>query len=107
MTGTKDDSPIGNSTAADRLKVYPNLTQAPAWQVVFDKATHMSFGDRDLLGKSQNENRYHKAILALTTAFWDAQLKGSATAKSWLNGAGAKSVLVPEDQWEMNTKAKE
>jgi len=98
MTGTNDDSPIGTTTAADRQKVFPCLQAAPAWQVVFDKGTHMSFGDRDLLGKSQNENRYHRATLALTSAFWDAQLKGDAAAKSWLNGSGAKSVLVPEDK---------
>lgn len=44
MTGTLDDSPISDAKAADRLKVSPNLTHAPAWQVVFDQATHMSFG---------------------------------------------------------------
>ncbi len=107
MTGTKDDSPIGNMTAADRLKVFPGLQLAPAWQVVFDKGTHMSFGDRGLMGKPQDGSRYHKAILALTTAFWDARLKGSATAQSWLNGAGARSVLVPDDKWERNAKAGE
>ena len=107
MTGTQDDSPIGNTRAADRLKVFPHLQQAPAWQVVFDKATHMSFGERDLLGKSLTETRYHRAILALTTAFWDAMLKGDAAAKAWLNGEGAKSVLAPEDKWEMNRKARE
>jgi len=107
MTGTLDDSPIGNTRAADRLNVFPHLQQAPAWQVVFDKATHMSFGERDLLGKSLTEARYHRAILALTTAFWDATLKGDAAAKAWLNGEGAKSVLAPEDKWEMNRKARE
>lgn len=106
MTGTLDTSPIGNATAADRLKVFPELTHAPAWQVVFDKATHMSFGDRDLLGKPQSESRYHKAILALSTAFWDAELKVNASARSWLNGAGAKSALVPADRWELNPLAK-
>ncbi|MEI7928080.1 MAG: hypothetical protein WCH40_05975, partial [Verrucomicrobiales bacterium] len=104
MTGTDDNSPIGNSTAADRLKVFPNLRQAPAWQVVFDKATHMSFGERDLLGQPIKDPRYHKAIFALTTAFWDMTLKGDPAAKAWLNGPGAKSVLVPEDKWQMNGK---
>ena len=107
MTGTLDTSPIGNSSAEDRLKVFPNLTHAPAWQIVFDKATHMSFGDRDLQGNSENENRYHKAILALTTAFWDARLRGDKEAKAWLNGSSARSCLVPEDKWEINAKAKD
>jgi len=107
MTGTLDDSPIGNTRAGDRLKVFPHLQHAPAWQVVFDKATHMSFGERDLLGKSQTDARYHRAILALTTGFWDATLKGDAQAKAWLNGEGAKAVLAAEDRWEMNGKARE
>jgi len=107
MTGTLDDSPIGNSTAADRLKVFPALVKAPAWQVVFDKGTHMSFGDRDLKGNSEAGNRYHKPILALSTAFWDARLRGDKEAAAWLNGPEARSVLVTEDKWEMNGLAKE
>jgi predicted dienelactone hydrolase len=108
MTGTLDDSPIGNSKPEDRLKVYPNLKQAPAWQVVFDKATHMSFGEREKTGlaafRSNSDPRYHKAILALSTAFWDMTLKSDPDAKAWLNGPDAKSVLVPEDKWEKNGK---
>jgi len=107
MTGTLDDSPIGNTRAADRLKVFPHLKQAPAWQVVFEKATHMSFGERDLLGRSSAEPRYHRAILALTTAFWDATLKGDVHAKAWLNGDGAKALLTAADRWEMNRQARE
>ncbi|MCU0748446.1 MAG: hypothetical protein MUF13_02760 [Akkermansiaceae bacterium] len=102
MTGTLDDSPIGKQTPADRLKVFPHLKQAPAWQVVFDGADHMDFGQRNLRGKTIENTRYHRAILALGTAFWDAQLKGKPEALSWLNGAGAKTVLDPKDQWQSN-----
>ncbi|GAA5127509.1 acetylhydrolase [Luteolibacter yonseiensis] len=106
MTGTLDTSPIGNTGAEDRLKVFPHLTQAPAWQVVFDKATHMSFGERDLRGNSESGNRYHTPILALTTAFWDAGLKGDAGAKDWLSGDGAKAALAAGDRWELNERAR-
>lgn len=104
MTGTEDQSVIGSASAKDRLKVFPNLRQAPAWQVVLDKATHMSFGERDLRGQPAKDPRYHRAILALTTAFWDMTLKDDPAATAWLNGPGAKSVLVPEDQWQWNGK---
>jgi len=103
LTGTRDDSPIGNSTPADRLKVFPYLNQAPAWQVVFDGATHMDFGQ----SRGGDTTRYHKAILALTTAFWDAELKGDPAAKQWLKGEKARSVLISADRWESNAKAKE
>jgi predicted dienelactone hydrolase len=105
MTGTLDSSPIGDVGAEDRLKVFTYLKHAPAWQVVFDKANHMSFSDRDLKGKSENDNRYHTPILALTTAFWDAGLKGDPAARSWLSGDGARSVLASEDKWEINERA--
>lgn len=106
MTGTRDDSPIGNTTPEDRLKVFPHLNQAPAWQVVFDKATHGAFGERSLRGAPPADPRYHKAILALTTAFWDAELKGSAAARTWLNEEAAKQVLSPADRWEKNAKTR-
>jgi predicted dienelactone hydrolase len=107
MTGTLDDSPIGNTTPADRLKVFPHLKEAPAWQVVFDKADHMAFGQRDLRGGKIKDSRYHRAILALTTAFWDAELKRKPEGLKWLNDGGAKKLLLPEDRWEKNGKAAE
>jgi predicted dienelactone hydrolase len=106
MTGTLDDSPIGDTTPASRLLVFPALTNAPAWQVVFDEATHMSFGERDLAGKSIKGSRYHEAILALSTAFWDAELRGDNAARAWLNGEGAEKALVSKDEWEINERAK-
>lgn len=107
MTGTLDTSPIGNTAPEDRLKVFPHLTHAPAWQVVFDKATHMSFGDRDLQGSPEAGNRYHPAILALSTAFWDAELRDNQEAEAWLAGEGVKTMMKPGDRWEVNTRAKD
>lgn len=101
LTGTKDESPIGGGTPEDRREVFPALTKAPAWQVVFDGATHMDFGQREGVEK---DSRYHKAILALTTAFWDAQLKGDKAAMEWLKGDGAKAALAKGDVWESKGK---
>ena len=102
MTGTEDDSPIGKQTPEDRLKVFPHLTNAPAWQVVFDGANHMDFGQRSLRGGEIKNTRYHQAILALTTAFWDSTLQHNATATEWLMGKGATSALDPKDVWQTN-----
>lgn len=104
MTGTRDNSPIGGGTPEDRLEVFPALAKAPAWHVVFDKATHMDFGERKKIGRNRKGSRYHEAILALTTAFWDAHLKGDEAAKKWLEGEGGKSALTEEDIWETNGK---
>lgn len=104
MTGTRDGSPIGNQTPGNRLKVFPHLQKAPAWQVVFDGATHMDFGQRTLKGDAIKDTRYHKAILALTTAFWDSTLQSNAAATSWLRGIDPRSVLHPRDVWQSNGK---
>ncbi|QTN31159.1 dienelactone hydrolase [Akkermansiaceae bacterium] len=101
LTGTRDDSPIGGGTPEDRLEVFPNLAKAPAWQLVFDGATHMDFGQRKGV---QKDSRYHKAILALTTAFWDAHLKGDKAAMEWLKGEGVKSALAEGDIWQSNRR---
>lgn len=102
MTGTRDDSLIVKGTAKDRLEVFPALTKAPAWQLVFDGATHMDFGEREAVIRKKGQSRYHKAILALSTAFWDSNLKQDKAAKKWLEGDGVKTVLVKEDVWEAN-----
>lgn len=106
LTGTRDDNPIGDGTAEERLEVFANLRKAPAWQVVFDGATHGAFSERKTRGWKRKGDRYHTAILALTTAFWDAHLSGDKAALEWLNGEGAKSALDPKDKWEINARAR-
>jgi hypothetical protein len=39
-------------------------------------------------------------ILALSTAFWDASLKGDTEARAWLDGDGPRSVLDEKDKWQ-------
>lgn len=102
MTGTEDDNPVTHAAPTERLKVFPHLHKAPAWQIVFDKGNHMTFGERDLRGNAPRDPRYHRAILALSTAFWDATLRGDARALTWLEGDGARSVITAADVWRQN-----
>ncbi|MCU0795320.1 MAG: hypothetical protein MUF31_05215 [Akkermansiaceae bacterium] len=104
MTGTRDDNPITHADPKTRLQVFPHLRAAPAWQLVFDGAKHSDFGQR--AGAESGMTRYHKAILALSTAFWDATLRGKPEAAEWLQGEAAKSILKETDQWEMNDRAR-
>jgi hypothetical protein len=41
-------------------------------------------------------------ILALSTAFWDAYLRGDVGALAWLNGPGPRSVTEPDDHWQFS-----
>lgn len=103
MTGTKDTAPIGGQTVESRLAVYPALPETvPRYQLVLHKAEHSAFTDHRLRGDTEPRNpNHHKAILALSTAFWDAYLKDNAEARAWLDGPGAKSILESEDRWNV------
>ena len=101
MTGTKDVAPIGNTDVASRLAVFPALPPGRKYELVLDGAEHSAFGDRALPGDRAARNpNHHRAILALSTAFWDAYLRGDAEARAWLDGVGARSVLEPKDRWQ-------
>jgi predicted dienelactone hydrolase len=103
MTGTEDIAPIGNSDLKSRLAVYPALHGAPKYELVLDKADHSAFTDRALPGDHEPRNpNHHRVMLALSTAFWDAYLRGDAAALAWLNGPGPHSVLEEKDQWQFS-----
>jgi predicted dienelactone hydrolase len=103
MTGTKDVAPIGDTDVASRLAVYPALHGAPKYEVVLHNAEHSVFTDRALPGDREPRNpNHHRVILALSTAFWDAYLRGDAGALAWLNGSGPRSVMEPDDQWQFS-----
>jgi predicted dienelactone hydrolase len=105
MTGTKDVVSIGNETVESRLAVYPNLKLAPKYEVVLNNAEHSVFTDRALPGDKEPRNpNHHRVILALSTAFWDAYLKGDATALAWLNSNEPRSIMEAEDQWRFSAQ---
>jgi len=106
MTGTKDVARIGSMTIGgdldSRLGVYPALPPGDKYELVLKDAEHGAFSERALPGEGRQQNpNHHRAILALSTAFWDAFLKGDAEAKAWLNGETARSVLEKDDKWQM------
>ncbi len=100
MTGTEDQAPIGD-TVEGRLKVYPALPPGGKYELVLDGAQHSVFTDRPLPGEQGERNPgHHRAILAISTAFWDACLKQDPAARAWLDGRGPRSVLAPADRWQ-------
>jgi predicted dienelactone hydrolase len=104
MTGTKDVAPIGDQDVASRLAVYPALHGAPKYEVVLHNAEHSVFTNRALPGDREPRNpNHHRVILALSTAFWDAYLRGDADALAWLNGPGPRSVMEPDDHWQFSS----
>lgn len=101
VTGTQDVAPIGDVDVASRLAVFTALPPGQKYELVLEGAEHSAFADRPLPHeRGQRNPNHHKVILALSTAFWDAFLKGDESARSWLDGAGPRSVLEAEDRWQ-------
>ncbi len=102
MTGTQDEAIIGGTAASERLRVFPALpADGQKYQLIFDKAEHSAFVDARMARDAQPRNpNHHRAIEAISTAFWDAYLRGDANAQAWLDGAGASSVLEVGDKWQ-------
>lgn len=101
MTGTRDVAPVGDSDVASRLAVFPALPKGGKYELVLEGAEHSAFGDRPLPGDREARNpNHHRSILALSTAFWDAYLRGDIAAKAWLDGDGPRTVLEPKDRWQ-------
>ncbi len=101
MTGTHDNAPIGEATAASRLAVFPALPPGHKYELVLDKAEHSAFTDRALGGDALPRNpNHHRAVLAISTAFWDAYLRGDAAARAWLDGDAVRGVLEAKDRWQ-------
>jgi predicted dienelactone hydrolase len=101
MTGTKDVSPIGNQDVASRLAVYPSLPEGSKYELVLNEAEHSFPNDRSLPRDKGKRNPNHtRAVLGLSTAFWDAHLRNDDSATQWLNGNGPRSILESADTWK-------
>lgn len=101
MTGTKDVSLVVDTDVESRLAVFEALPPGGKYEVVLHGAEHSAFADRALPGDREARNpNHHRAVLALSTAFWDTYLLGSAAAQQWLDGVGPRSVLDDQDKWQ-------
>ncbi len=101
MTGTHDTSLIGGQTVESRQAVFPAMPKGLAYELVLDKGEHSAFTDRPLPGDREARNpNHHRAILATSTAFWDAYLREDTKAREWLDGDGPQKVLEKGDRWQ-------
>ena len=97
MTGTLDRAPNGEDDLASRMQVYEALPQGAKYHVVLQDAEHMTFTDQ---ASPSGDPNHHRVVQALSSAFWDAFLRGEPAARAWLDGAGPDTVLEAWDLWE-------
>jgi predicted dienelactone hydrolase len=101
LTGTKDSSTIMGLEPKARLVVFPALPSGSKYQLVLDNAEHSAFTERALAGESGHRNpNHHRAILAVSTAFWDAYLRNDESARAWLDSDKVRNILEDGDVWQ-------
>ena len=94
MTGTRDDSPLGETRAADRRIPYDHMFGGDNYLLTFAGGDHMVFSGRPRAAAGgEKDERYHALILAGSTAFWDAYLNGDTAAKAWLADGDFQAAL--------------
>lgn len=101
MTGTKDTSPINDTTVNDRRQVFPSLPETiDKYELVLHDAEHHAFTDGDGRRRKRDPN-HHRVILALSTAFWDAYLRDDESARTWLHGDSPRKIMSEKDEWQL------
>lgn len=118
MTGTRDDSPIGDTKAEERRIPFDKMNAAETCLLIFKGGDHMVFSGpsrfRQALAGVQGsdpESREHdeefqKLICVGSTAFWDAWLKGNKDARGWLMDGDFAKLLGDRGSFEKKSQPK-
>jgi len=102
MTGTRDSAPFGAADVKSRLAVFPALPPGGKYELVLFEAEHSAFTASAMRRRAKARNpNHHQAILAISTAFWDAYLRKDTVARKWLDGDGPRTVLEKRDAWQI------
>ncbi|MGN6627832.1 MAG: alpha/beta hydrolase family protein [Tepidisphaeraceae bacterium] len=86
VTGTQDESPIGNTHPQDRRVPYDLSPAGDKFLITFKGGDHMMFSGARLRTPAQQrmDEADRPILLEATTRFLDAYLKSDAQAKAWL-----------------------
>ncbi len=105
MTGTLDDSPLGDTQVSERRIPFDHIVGADQYLLILNGGDHMVFsGHPRLRGSGEKDQRFQQLIAACSTAFWDAYLKGDSQAKSFLAQNGFETMLGPDGMFEKKLK---
>jgi predicted dienelactone hydrolase len=104
MTGTLDDSPIGETQAKDRRVPFDHIQGATQYLITFQGGDHMIFSGRRRRGDGEKDARFQDLIRMSSTAFWDAYLRDDPHAAAWLAEGGLETVLGRDGVLEKKLK---
>jgi predicted dienelactone hydrolase len=106
MTGTLDDSPLGDTKAGERRVLFDKMKRAETCLVIFNGADHMTFSGHVRPDAKSGDEKFHALILSASTAFWDAYLRGDGDAKHWLYDGGYSALLGKQGTFEKKLPSK-
>jgi dienelactone hydrolase len=98
MAGTKDTSPIGDTTPEERRLPFDHCRNSDQFLLTFKDGDHMVFSGRDRR-PSKQERRFQELICESSTAFWNVYLREDAKSKTWLTNE-FKKVLGRDGAFE-------
>ena len=105
MTGTKDTSRIGTTTATQRRLPYDHSRGIDRYLITFIGGDHMVFsGRRRWYGTSKADLLFQRLIRTSSLLFWEAYLKDDAEARRRLSDGTLKGVLGDSATFELKLK---
>lgn len=84
MTGTEDDSPIGDTKASERRLPFDHCKNSDQFLITFTDGDHAIFGGRERRIGGGKDVEFQRLICESSLAFWDAYLRGDTKATDWL-----------------------
>ncbi len=97
MTGTLDDSPIGETQAEERRIPFDHIKNSDQYLVIFKEGDHMIFSGRPRLTgiwrRGEKDEQFQEMIKKLSLVFWKAYLEGNKEAQKWLREGGPQKLL--------------
>ncbi len=84
MTGTEDNSPIGETKAVERRLPFDHCRNSDQFLITFTGGDHAIFGGRERKLGGVNDTEFQRLIGQSSLAFWDAYLRADANAMEWL-----------------------
>jgi hypothetical protein len=101
MTGTLDESPIGETPVVARRIPFERISGADQYLVTFREGDHGIFSGRKRgRWRGEKDELFQQYIRMCTVAFWDAYLQGDDRARAWLTEGGFESVLGSDGVFE-------
>lgn len=100
MTGTEDDSPIGDTSAEERRMLFDHTKASATYLLTLAAGDHMTFSGRVAPRKNMDDEKHQKLIRIASTAFWDAYLKNAPVARKWLSENGFQQLLARDGVFE-------